>query len=93
MSLRWAPEVLLALAEGPRRFNALLNSGALEGISDRILTERLRDLEDLGLAARHVEAGPPVRVTYRLTEAALPYIPPLRQLASLSQQEVDSQAV
>ena len=62
---RWTGGVIRILLPGPRRFNELL--AAIPGISDRLLTERLRELESEGLIARHVEAGSPVRVTYELT--------------------------
>jgi DNA-binding HxlR family transcriptional regulator len=39
----------------------------IPGISDRVLTERLRELETEGLVERLVDPGPPVRVSYRLT--------------------------
>lgn len=50
---------------GPARFNQLLMG--IPGISDRVLTERLRELELEGLVERLVDPGPPVRVSYRLT--------------------------
>ena len=40
---------------------------AVPGLSDRLLSQRLRELEDEGLVEREVEAGTPVRVTYSLT--------------------------
>ncbi len=62
---RWTGAVIRVLLAGPRRFNELL--GAIPGISDRLLTERLRELEGAGLIARHVEPGSPVKVVYELT--------------------------
>src|SRR5581483_1181504 len=59
---RWTGAVLKALIPSPVRFNQLL-----PGISDRVLTERLRELETEGLVERLVDPGPPVRVSYRLT--------------------------
>ena len=53
------------LLPGQARFNQLL--GSIPGISDRVLTERLRELESAGLVERLVDPGPPVRVSYRLT--------------------------
>jgi DNA-binding HxlR family transcriptional regulator len=50
---------------GPARFNQLLTG--IPGISDRVLTERLRELEAEGIVERLVDPGPPVRVSYRLT--------------------------
>jgi len=49
----------------PVRFNQLLTG--IPGISDRVLTERLRELETEGIVERLVDPGPPVRVSYRLT--------------------------
>lgn len=62
---RWSGAVIRALLPGPQRFNSLL--GGIPGISDRVLTERLRELELAGIVERLVDPGPPVRVSYRLT--------------------------
>src|SRR5437870_3658838 len=62
---RWTGAVVKALIPAPARFNQLLSG--IPGISDRVLTERLRELESEGLVERLVDPGPPVRVSYRLT--------------------------
>src|SRR2546427_4937693 len=62
---RWTGAVVKALLPGPARFNQLL--AGIPGISDRVLTERLRELETEGIVERLVDPGPPVRVSYRLT--------------------------
>lgn len=62
---RWTGAVIRALMQRPVRFNHLLTG--IPGISDRVLTERLRELESEGLVERLVDPGPPVRVSYRLT--------------------------
>jgi DNA-binding HxlR family transcriptional regulator len=62
---RWTGAIIHILLPGPRRFNELL--GAIPGISDRLLTERLRELELAEIIRREVHAGSPVRVTYELT--------------------------
>lgn len=62
---RWTGAVIRALVPGTARFNHLL--GGIPRISDRVLTERLRELEAEGLLERLVDPGPPVRVSYRLT--------------------------
>lgn len=79
----WAPEIILELADRGRRFNQMLDN--ITGISDRVLTERLRDLETGGLVVRDVDPGPPVRVSYRLTRDALPYVEPLQKLARIEE--------
>ncbi|HEX6487861.1 MAG TPA: helix-turn-helix domain-containing protein [Candidatus Dormibacteraeota bacterium] len=62
---RWSGAVIAALLPGPARFNQLL--GGIPNISDRVLTERLRELEAAAVVERLVDPGPPVRVSYRLT--------------------------
>ncbi len=63
---RWTGAILRVLINGPHRFNELL--AVVPGLSDRLLSERLRELEAEGLVLREVLPGPPVRVEYRLTE-------------------------
>ena len=63
---RWSPQVLVRLLGGPRRFVQL--AADIPGVSRRMLTERLRELEAAGVVTRHVESGPPISVTYALAE-------------------------
>jgi DNA-binding HxlR family transcriptional regulator len=53
-------------ASGPTRFGALRRQ--IDGISSRLLTERLRNLEEKGFIYRHYEPTIPPAVTYGLTE-------------------------
>jgi DNA-binding HxlR family transcriptional regulator len=62
---RWTGAIIRVLLGGPRRFNELLV--AVPGMSDRLLTERLRELESEELIRRDVHDGSPIRVTYSLT--------------------------
>lgn len=64
---RWNGAILFVLLNGPCRFNELL--ARVPNISDRLLTERLRELEATGMVTREVQPGPPVRVVYELTDA------------------------
>jgi DNA-binding HxlR family transcriptional regulator len=64
---RWVGAIVYVLLDGPCRFNELL--GKVPNLSDRLLTERLRELEAAGMVTREVHPGPPVRVVYELTEA------------------------
>lgn len=64
---RWLGVILYVLLDGPCRFNELL--ATIPNLSDRLLTERLRELEAAGMVTREVQPGPPVRVVYELTEA------------------------
>jgi DNA-binding HxlR family transcriptional regulator len=58
-------EVLLQRDE-PVRFNEIAH--AVPQLSDRMLSERLRELETRGVVVREVDPGPPVKVTYGLTD-------------------------
>ena len=63
---RWTGLLLHALMEGPRRFCEL--TAIVEGLSDRVLSDRLRELETEGIVSRVVYPQIPVRVEYQLTE-------------------------
>jgi len=63
---RWTGLILDTLMGGPRRFCEL--TAAVEGLSDRVLSDRLRELEFEAIVERVVYPQIPVRVEYRLTE-------------------------
>jgi DNA-binding HxlR family transcriptional regulator len=56
-------------------------SRAIPGISDSVLSDRLSELSEAGLVVRSVKAGPPVSVSYTLTEAGLALLPALEQIS------------
>lgn len=66
---RWTGVVLQVLLQGPLRFNELM--ARLEVVSDRMLSERLKELETAGIVHRNVVPDQPVRVEYALTEKGL----------------------
>jgi DNA-binding HxlR family transcriptional regulator len=55
-------------------------SRAIPGISDSVLSDRLSELADAGLIVRSVKDGPPVSVSYALTEAGEALLPALEQI-------------
>lgn len=65
ISDKWVSLVLVALADGSRRYNELART--IAGVSQKMLTQTLRTLERDGLVARTVTAAVPVRVDYALT--------------------------
>lgn len=75
---RWTGAIVCALTERPLRFGELAK--AVPGLSDRLLSQRLRELEDEGVVEREVEPGTPVRVTYSLTEKGAELRPAIREL-------------
>ena len=76
---RWTGAIVRTLIGGPRRFNELL--AAIPGISDRLLTERLRELEAEAIVKREVFPESPVRVTYELTCSGRELGPALDEIA------------
>lgn len=64
---RWTGAIVRVLLQGPRRFSEI--AAAVPGLSERLLSQRLRELETEGLVVRRVIPGPPVGVEYALTDA------------------------
>ena len=62
---RWTGLIIRALLDGTRRFNGI--SSFVPGLSDRLLSERLKELEAEGIVERRVFPETPVRIEYRLT--------------------------
>ncbi|MFC9993863.1 winged helix-turn-helix transcriptional regulator [Nocardia sp. NPDC127526] len=69
LSRRWAGAVLRALITGSMRFRDL--AATIPGITDRMLSQRLKDLEAAGLVDRIVHPSTPVQIEYRLTDKGL----------------------
>src|SRR5262245_26224792 len=63
---RWTGLIIMILMEKPLRFNEMAEQLAV--VSDRMLSERLKELETEGVIERRVYPETPVRVEYRLTE-------------------------
>jgi DNA-binding HxlR family transcriptional regulator len=63
----WNGLIIAVLEEGALRFSEL--SARLPAIGDRMLAARLKELAVHGVVAREVAPGPPVRVSYALTDA------------------------
>jgi DNA-binding HxlR family transcriptional regulator len=84
---RWTGLILLVLMDGPFRFNEL--SAALRPVSDRVLSERLKELEREGIVLRKVYAETPVRVEYNLTEKGQALGPVIEALEEWGQRWVN----
>jgi DNA-binding HxlR family transcriptional regulator len=65
---KWKLRIIVALQEGNRRFNEMQR--LIEGISAKVLSTELKDLELNGFVRRNVFTGTPVVVEYELTEYA-----------------------
>jgi DNA-binding HxlR family transcriptional regulator len=77
---RWTGAILWALSERPRYFTEL--SLAIPGLSDRLLSKRLRELEVEGVVERSVHPGHPARVSYALTDKGRALEPAIRALGA-----------
>jgi DNA-binding HxlR family transcriptional regulator len=62
---RWTGAILMVLLQGTSRFTDIVQ--AVPGLSDRLLSERLKELEAEGIVQRIVHAETPVRIEYQLT--------------------------
>ncbi|MDQ0216261.1 DNA-binding HxlR family transcriptional regulator [Oikeobacillus pervagus] len=68
---RWIGVIIYHLLEGPKRYHELMT--AIPGISDRLLTERLKELENSGLVIKKVVASSPKKVEYELTKLGMEF--------------------
>jgi DNA-binding HxlR family transcriptional regulator len=83
---RWTGPIVSVLMERPVHFTELRR--AIPGISERMLSDRLTELGAAGLVLREVDEGPPLRVSYRLTEAGAALEPALKELATWAEKHL-----
>jgi DNA-binding HxlR family transcriptional regulator len=87
---RWAGMVLSSLMQGPLRFNEIKRS--VPGVSDRILTERLGEFQELQLVSRTVTETSPLRVEYALTDRGEAMRPAITELTRWAEQNLSPSA-
>ena len=80
---RWSSGILLALGRGASRFSEIVVT--VEGLSDRMLAVRLKELEHAGLIDRIVEPTTPVTVRYRLSPRGSDLLASLQPLQEYGQ--------
>jgi DNA-binding HxlR family transcriptional regulator len=83
---RWTGLIIKVLLEGPARFNQI--HAVIKQVSDRVLTERLRELETEGLVERTVYPESPVRIEYSLTSKGRALEPVIEAIGKWSEQWV-----
>jgi DNA-binding HxlR family transcriptional regulator len=88
---RWNALVLGILSVGPAGFREL--SRAIGGISDSVLSDRLADLAGAGLIVRTVDEGPPISVSYALTDRGQALIPALEQIGLWATEHLGTDAI
>lgn len=82
LSQRWTALVIYQLLPGAQRFSSIQSS---IGISGKVLSERLKDLEQQGIIKRVVIPETPVIIEYSLTEKGLSLEPILKEIENWSQ--------
>jgi DNA-binding HxlR family transcriptional regulator len=75
---RWTGAILIVMMDGPLRFSEIKQ--LVPDLSDRLLSERLKELEAEGIVERSVACGTPVRVEYSLTDKGRALEPTVRAL-------------
>ncbi len=82
---RWTGAIVAVLLDGGAlRFSEI--SHAVPELSDRLLSERMKELEARGVVSRHVDPGPPVKVLYELTDMGRSLEPALKAIKSWARQ-------
>ncbi|MGH2926983.1 MAG: winged helix-turn-helix transcriptional regulator [Solirubrobacteraceae bacterium] len=75
---RWTGAILRVMMDGPLRFSEIAQ--AIPELSDRLLSERRKELDARGIVHRTVIPGPPLRVRYGLSEMGIALEPALVEL-------------
>jgi DNA-binding HxlR family transcriptional regulator len=85
---RWTGAIVAVLLDGPARFSEIRE--CVPALSDRLLSERLKELEAEGIVDRQVIDGNPPRVQYLLTDKGMALEPALTSLRSWARTWLDS---
>ncbi|HEU4822752.1 MAG TPA: helix-turn-helix domain-containing protein [Nitrososphaeraceae archaeon] len=85
---RWTVLIIREILRGNTQFNRFMEN--IDGISPKVLTERLRELERLGIIRRRIVSEYPVRVEYSLTDTGKGFEPVLLSAASFSMKYMPS---
>ena len=88
---RWTGAILRVLMDGPLRFSEVAQ--AVPELSDRLLSERMKELEARGIVERTVLPGPPVRVEYSLSQMGRELEPALSELQRWANRWLDRSRV
>jgi DNA-binding HxlR family transcriptional regulator len=87
---RWTGAILRVLMDGPLRFSEIAQS--IPELSDRLLSERMKELESRGMVKRTVIAGPPLRVQYELSTMGRELEPALVEIQSWARRWLGSRS-
>lgn len=84
---RWNGLIIQTMMSGPKRFKDI--SGLIPSMSDKMLSERMKDLEGEGILVRHVYPETPVRIEYELTDKGRALEPVMQQIQSWAESWVE----
>jgi DNA-binding HxlR family transcriptional regulator len=87
LSDKWVGLILAALADGERRYSEL--SRKIAGVSQKMLTQTLRNLERDGILIRSITPSVPVRVDYQLTPLGQSLLPVVRAVKDWAEAHMD----
>jgi DNA-binding HxlR family transcriptional regulator len=87
---RWTGAIIRSLLTGATRYSEIV--AAVPGLSDRLLSERLKELEVEGIVERTVTPTTPVRIDYALTEKGQALASVVREVASWAERWGDTPA-
>jgi DNA-binding HxlR family transcriptional regulator len=79
---RWTVLIIREMLRGTAQFNRFLEN--IEGITPKVLTQRLRELRQFGIVRRRIVSDYPIRVEYELTDLGKEFEPVLLAAASFS---------
>jgi DNA-binding HxlR family transcriptional regulator len=83
---KWATLILCALADGEQRYSEL--SRTIAGVSQKMLTQTLRNLERDGMLIRSITPAVPVRVSYQLTPLGGSLLPIVQSIKDWAEQHM-----
>jgi DNA-binding HxlR family transcriptional regulator len=83
---KWATLILCALADDEQRYSEL--SRTIAGVSQKMLTQTLRNLERDGMLIRSITPAVPVRVSYRLTPLGRSLLPIVQSIKDWAEQHM-----
>ncbi|PRO65375.1 winged helix-turn-helix transcriptional regulator [Alkalicoccus urumqiensis] len=84
---RWNGLIIRVLLSGPSRFKDI--SANIPSMSDKMLVDRLKQLEEMGVVERHVYPETPVRIEYELSKKGRALEPALDEIQSWAEQWMD----
>ncbi|CAM4417802.1 MULTISPECIES: helix-turn-helix domain-containing protein [Paenibacillus] len=87
LSKRWVALIVFVLMQGPRRFGEI--EGCLSNLSGKVLSDRLKEMENEGIIQRTVYPEMPVRIEYSLTAKGNALAPILGEISSWSSEWIE----